>query len=186
VSELVAFAIVLFALIAVWFAGAYDGLAALSNQTRNALRQVDMQLRRRHELIPDLVHAAQGAMPLEGKALEAVIDARNEAVKLSAASGLRNVAKVIAAEAQLSAALRTLMAIAETRSDPRTAVDIRLLWEQVTSADGRIGAARQLYNDSATEYNTRQQRFPTGIVARFARSRRAELWDAPPGNFRPS
>ncbi|MFI5310252.1 MAG: LemA family protein [Gemmatimonadales bacterium] len=169
--------IVLFAVVIFWFVGAYNGLIALKNQTQNALKQIDVQLKRRHDLIPNLVQAVQGAMQFEKETLQAVVEARNQAVKVSAGSDLQNVAKTAAAEGQLTGALSRLMAVVERYPDLKATTNIGQLQEELTSTENKIGFARQLFNDTATQYNTRQQQFPTSIVAGFAHAMPADLWE---------
>jgi len=173
----VLFVVLLAAAIVVWFVAAYNGLIALRNQTRNALKQIDVQLKRRHDLIPNLVQAVQGAMQFEKETLQAVIEARNQAVKVSAGSDLQNVAKMAAAESQLSGALSKLMVVVERYPDLKATGNISQLQEELTSTENKIGFARQLFNDTATQYNTRQQQFPTSIVAGFAHAEPTELWE---------
>jgi LemA protein len=174
----VLFAIILVAAIIFWFIAAYNGLIALRNQTQNALKQIDVQLKRRHDLIPNLVQAVQGAMQFEKDTLQAVIEARNQAVKIAAGgSDLQNVAKTAAVETQLTGALSKLMAVVEAYPDLKATGNIGQLQEEVTSTENKIGFARQLYNDTATQYNIRQQQFPTSIVAGFAHAVPAQLWE---------
>jgi LemA protein len=174
----VLFAIILVAAIIFWFIAAYNGLIALRNQTQNALRQIDVQLKRRHDLIPNLVQAVQGAMQFEKDTLQAVIEARNQAVKIAAGgSDLQNVAKTAAVETQLTGALSKLMAVVEAYPDLKATGNIGQLQEELTSTENKIGFARQLYNDTATQYNIRQQQFPTSIVAGFAHAVPAQLWE---------
>lgn len=173
----VTFVVVLAAVILFWWVSAYNGLIALRNQTQNALKQIDVQLKRRHDLIPNLVQAVQGAMQFEKETLQAVIEARNQAVKVSAGSDLQSVAKMAAAESQLSGALSKLMVVVERYPDLKATGNIGQLQEELTSTENKIGFARQLFNDTATQYNTRQQQFPTSIVAGFAHTVPAELWE---------
>ena len=172
------FVVVLAALIIFWFIAAYNGIIALRNQTQNALKQIDVQLKRRHDLIPNLVQAVQGAMQFEKGTLQAVIEARNQAIKVGAGGGdLQNVAKTAVAEAQLSGALGKLMAVVEAYPDLKATGNVAQLQEELTSTENKIGFARQLYNDTATQYNTRQQQFPSSIAAGFAHAVPAELWE---------
>jgi LemA protein len=116
-------------------------------------------------------------MQFEKETLQAVIEARNQAVKVSAASDLQNVAKMAAAESQLSGALSKLMVVVERYPDLKATGNISQLQEELTSTENKIGFARQLFNDTATQYNTRQQQFPTSIVAGFAHAVPTELWE---------
>jgi LemA protein len=160
-----------------WVVGAYNGLIALKYQVQNALKQIDVQLKRRHDLIPNLLEAVKGAMNFEKETLQAVIEARNQAMKISAGSDLQNVAKMAAAEGQLTGALGKLMAVVEAYPDLKATNNIGQLQEELTSTENKIGFARQLYNDTATLYNTRQQQFPTALVAGMAGARPADLWE---------
>lgn len=161
----------------VWGIAAYNGLIALRNQTANALKQIDVQLKRRHDLIPNLVSAVQGAMDFEKDTLAAVISARNGAVKAAASLDPQHVAASAAAEAQLSGALGKLMVVVEAYPDLKATSNMKQLQEELSSTENKVGFARQLYNDTATQYNTKQQQFPTSLVAGWANASPAELWE---------
>ena len=169
--------LVVVAAIVFWFISAYNGLVALRNQTWNALKQIDVQLKRRHDLIPNLVQAVQGAMDFEKDTLSAVINARNTAVKAAAGMDPNHVAATAAAEAQLSGALGRLLAVVEAYPDLKATANVGQLQEELTSTENKVGFARQLYNDTATTYNTKQQQFPTNLVTGFAKATPAELWE---------
>jgi LemA protein len=158
------------ALVAVWVIGAYNGLIALQNQVANTWKQIDVQLKRRHDLIPNLVNAVKGAMEHERGTLEAVISARNKAV---AAQGVAATAK---AEGELTAALGRLFALAEAYPQIQATGNVRELQEELSSTENRVAYSRQLYNDVATQYNTKQAQFPTNLVAGLAKATPAELW----------
>ena len=134
-------------------------------------------LKRRHDLIPNLVQSVQGAMKFEQQTLQAVIEARNQAVKLASGADLQSVSKLAAAEQQLTGALGKLMAVVEAYPDLKATGNIAQLQEELTSTENKIGFARQLYNDTATNYNTKQQQFPTAIIAPMAGAKPAELWE---------
>jgi len=168
---------IVLALIAVWGVVAYNGLIALRNQTANALKQIDVQLKRRHDLIPNLVSAVQGAMNYEKDTLAAVIDARNTAVKASAGLDPQHVAAAAQAEAQLSGALSKLMVVVEAYPDLKATSNMKQLQEELSSTENKVSFARQLYNDTATQYNTKQQQFPTNMIAGIANASPAELWE---------
>ena len=170
---LIVFAVV----VLLWVVSAYNGLISLKYQTQNALKQIDVQLKRRHDLIPNLVQAVQGAMQFEKQTLQAVVEARNQAIKVSSGTDLQNVAKMAAAEGQLTGALGKLMAVVEAYPDLKATGNIGQLQEELTSTENKIGFARQLYNDTATLYNTKQQQFPTALVAGMAGARPADLWE---------
>lgn len=160
-----------------WLIFAYNGLIALKNQTSNALKQIDVQLKRRHDLIPNLVQAVQGAMDFEKDTLAAVISARNTAVVAAAGLDPQHVADSAKAESQLSGALGRLMAVVEAYPDLKATGNVQQLQEELTSTENKVSFARQLYNDTATAYNTKQQQFPTNFVAGMADASPAELWE---------
>ena len=156
--------------IAFWIMGAYNSLIALKNRVVNAWKQIDVQLKRRHDLIPNLVNTVKGAMDFERSTLEAVISARNKAVS---ATGVRATAQ---AEGELTQALGRLFALTENYPDLKSDQNVLQLQEELTSTENKISFARQLYNDTATEYNTKQMQFPTNLVAGLAKASPAELW----------
>jgi LemA protein len=166
--------LILLAVIAVlvlWVIGAYNTLIGLKNLVANAWKQIDVQLRRRHDLIPNLVNTVKGAMDFERSTLEAVISARNKAVS---ATGVQQTAR---AEGELTQALGRLFALTEAYPDLKATGNVAQLQEELTSTENRIGFARQHYNDVATQYNTRQATFPTLLVAGLAKASPAELWE---------
>ena len=158
-----------------WLIGAYNGLVSLKNQTLNAFKQIDVQLKRRHDLIPNLVNAVKGAMDFEKSTLEAVIQARNQAVKVNAA-GPEAIKQISQAENALSSALSRLIVVVEQYPELKATANIGQLQEELTSTENKVSFARQLYNDTATQYNTKQQQFPTTLVAGMARAQAADLW----------
>jgi len=162
----------LLVVVAGWLIGAYNGLVSLKNQTLNAFKQIDVQLKRRHDLIPNLVNAVKGAMDFEKSTLEAVIQARNQAVKVNAA-GPEAIKQISQAENALSGALSRLMVVVEQYPQLKATQ----LQEELTCTENRIAFARQLYNDTATQYNTKQQQFPTNLVAGMAKAQSADLWE---------
>jgi LemA protein len=159
-----------------WLVGAYNGLVSLKNQTLNAFKQIDVQLKRRHDLIPNLVNAVRGAMDFEKSTLEAVIQARNQAVSVNP-SGPTGVKQISQAENALSTALQRLMVVVEQYPQLKATGNIGQLQEELTSTENKVAFARQLYNDTATQYNTRQQQFPTSLVAGLAKAQPADLWE---------
>ena len=166
-----------------WLIAAYNGLVSLKNQTINAFKQIDVQLKRRHDLIPNLVNAVKGAMDFEKSTLEAVIQARNQAVKVGAA-GPDAIKQISQAENTLSSALQRLMVVVEQYPQLKATANVGQLQEELTSTENRIAFSRQLYNDTATQYNTRQQQFPTSIVAGIAKAQPADLWEIEDGQER--
>jgi len=160
--------------VAFWFVGAYNGLVALKNQVANAWKQIDVQLKRRHDLIPNLVNSVKGAMKFERETLEAVVAARNKAIQVEQSGG--GVAATAQAEAQLTASLGRLMAVVEAYPDLKATANMGQLQEELVSTENKIAFARQLYNDTATQYNTRQRQVPTVFVAGMAGASPVELW----------
>jgi LemA protein len=157
--------------IGLWVMAAYNALIALKNQVVNAWKQIDVQLKRRHDLIPNLVNTVKGAMDFERSTLEAVISARNKAVSA------QGVAATARAEGELSQALGRLFALTESYPDLKSSQNVLQLQEELTSTENKIGFARQLYNDVATQYNTKQMQFPTSLVAGLAKASPADLWE---------
>jgi LemA protein len=141
---------------AIWL---YNSLVALRNQVRNAWSQIDVQLKRRHDLIPNLVGAVKGYMQHEREVLERVAEARARAMAArgAAAAGL--------AEGQLTLAMGGLLGVMEAYPDLKANQNVLSLQEELVSTENRIGFARQLYNDMTARYNTRQQVFPLNLVA---------------------
>src|SRR5438128_1124183 len=170
--------LILVVVVVLWMVAAFNGLISLKNQTLNAFKQIDVQLKRRHDLIPNLVNAVKGAMDFERSTLEAVIQARNQAVKISAgAAGPEAMKQIGQAENALSGALSRLMVVVEQYPQLKATGNIGQLQEELTSTENRIAFARQLYNDTATQYNTKQQQFPTSLVAGLAKAQPADLWE---------
>ena len=154
-----------------WLMSAYNGLIALKNETLNAWKQIDVQLKRRHDLIPNLVNTVKGSMEFEKGTLQAVVDARSKAM---AGGGVRETA---AAETALTGALSKLFVVMEQYPDLKSSQNVRDLQEELSSTENKISFARQAYNDFATKYNTKQMQFPTNMVAGMARATPAELWE---------
>src|SRR5437867_598823 len=137
----------------------YNGLVGLRNQVRSAWAQIDVQLKRRHDLIPNLVEAVKGYLQHERETLQRVAEARTRAMTASGA------AQTGAAEGQLSQAVAGLIAVMERYPELKANQNVLALQEELVSTENRIGFARQLYNDMAARYNTRQQVFPLNLVA---------------------
>jgi LemA protein len=163
--------------IVVWLVSAYNRLISLKNQTINAFKQIDVQLKRRHDLIPNLVSAVKGAMNFEKGTLEAVVTARTAAVSASATSTPETLSKVAAAEGVLTTALGRLLAVVEAYPDLKATGNVSQLQEELTSTENRVSFARQAYNDTATIYNITQSQFPTLLVSGIAGATKVELWE---------
>jgi LemA protein len=167
--------LVVLAAVILWVIGAYNALVSLKNQVVNAWKQIDVQLKRRHDLIPNLVNTVKGALDFERSTLEAVIAARNRAVN---ATGVRQTAQ---AEGELTQALGRLFALTEAYPELKATGNVASLQEELTSTENKIGFARQLYNDVATQYNIKQMQFPTNLIAGLANATPAELWEIEDG-----
>jgi LemA protein len=169
-SLFVGFLIVV-AIVVMWAILQYNKLVTLRNQVLNAWKQIDVQLKRRHDLIPNLVNAVKGSMQFEQDTLEKVIKARNAAVS---ASGVADSAEK---EQALTGALSRLFALAENYPDLKSNENVKQLQEELTSTENKIGFARQFYNDIATRFNITQQLFPTNLIARFLGFQGSELFE---------
>jgi LemA protein len=169
--------LIILGVVVLYGVGAYNGLISLKNQTLNAFKQIDVQLKRRHDLIPNLVNAVKGAMDFEKSTLEAVIQARNQAVSAGVNAGPDAMKQVGAAENQLTAALSRFNVVVEQYPQLKATGNVAQLQEELTSTENRISFARQAYNDTATQYNTKQQQFPTNLFAGIAKATPAELWE---------
>ncbi|HEY6108521.1 MAG TPA: LemA family protein, partial [Gemmatimonadales bacterium] len=135
------------------------------------------QLKRRHDLIPNLVNAVKGAMDFERQTLEAVIQARNQAITAGANAGPGAMQQVAAAENQLTTALSRFNVVVEQYPQLKATANVAQLQEELTSTENKISFARQMYNDTATQYNTKQMQFPTNLFAGIAKATPAELWE---------
>ena len=186
---MVAFLILLgLAVLAVIFGvGLYNNLVTLKNRFKNAFSQIDVQLKRRYDLIPNLVETAKGYMAHERETLAAVIDARNNAFSASdraaADPGDPSAMKDLAgAEGALSGALGRLFALSESYPDLKANQNMLALQEELTSTENRIAFARQAFNDAVTQYNIGREKFPNSIVAsafNFAPADLLESTEAP-------
>jgi LemA protein len=158
--------------IAVVFAiSLYNRLIGLRNQVLNGWRQIDVQLKRRHDLIPNLVSTVRGAMEFEQDTLTRVMEARARAVSAtSPADAARK-------EGELSQALGRLFAVAEGYPTLRANENVKLLQEELTSTENKVGFARQFYNDIATRFNTAQQTFPSNLFASMLGFTPSELFE---------
>ena len=142
-----------------WVIAKYNGLIALRNQVTNGWKQIDVQLKRRHDLIPNLVQTVKGQMEFEQDTLEKVIQARN------AAMSAKGVADSADKENMLTGALNKLFALVENYPNLKSNENVKQLQEELTSTENKISFARQFYNDIATKFNTAQQIFPSNIIA---------------------
>ena len=164
-----------------WVAGIYNSLVALRNRFKNAFAQIDVQLKRRYDLIPNLVEVAKGYMKHESGTLEAVIKARNVAYAASQtaaanpadAGAMKN---LLGAEYGLAGAMSRLMVVSEQYPDLKANQNMMQLTEEMTSTENKISFARQAYNDSVMGYNTTRESFPTNILAGMFNFTEAQLF----------
>jgi LemA protein len=170
----------------VWIVVSYNGLVALRNRVKNGFAQIDVQLQRRYELIPNLVETAKAYMAHERQTLEAVIAARNQAQAAAQkaegdptdAAAIRTLA---GAESALGASLGKFFALAEAYPDLKANQNMAQLQEELSSTENRIAFARQAYNDAVMAYNTRRESFPSNLVANnfgFTEAQMLEIEDS--------
>jgi LemA protein len=162
--------LVIIAVVVFWAVGAYNRLVSLRNKFRNAFAQIDVQLKRRYDLIPNLVETAKAYMKHERETLENVIKARNTAVSANAAASAdpgsaSAIHGLVAAEGALSGALSRLFALAEAYPDLKANQNMMQLTEELTGTENKISFARQSFNDAVMSYNTSAQQFPTNVIA---------------------
>jgi LemA protein len=158
-------------LIVFWAIGIYNRLVGLRNQVVNGWKQIDVQLKRRHDLIPNLVNTVRGAMEFERDTLEAVVQARNRA---ATATGPADAARK---EGELTQVLGHLFALAENYPQLTANQNVRALQEELSATENKVGFARQFYNDIATKYNTAIQVVPNNFIAGFGNFNIAELFE---------
>ncbi|HEX3645481.1 MAG TPA: LemA family protein [Vicinamibacterales bacterium] len=163
--------VALVALLAVWIIASYNRLVSMRNQTLNGWRQIDVQLKRRHDLVPNLVNAVRGSMDFERDTLTAVMEARSKALT---ATGPADAAQK---EGQLSQALGRLLAVAENYPTLKSNDNVKMLQEELSGTENKVGFARQFYNDIATNFNTAQQVFPANLFAAAFGFKPAELFE---------
>ena len=154
-----------------WAIWRYNNLISLKNQVINGWKQIDVQLKRRHDLIPNLVAAVKGEMQFEQDTLEKVIAARNSAV------AARGVADAADKENQLTQTLSRLFALAENYPNLKANESVKALMEELSSTENKIGFARQFYNDIATRFNIAQQVFPDSYIAQAFKFQPVELFE---------
>jgi LemA protein len=169
--------------IAIWAVMIYNGLVALRNRFKNAFAQIDVQLKRRYDLIPNLVETAKGYMKHEAGTLEAVIKARNQAVQAASAASANPgdpgaMQALAAAEGSLGGTLGRLFALSEAYPDLKANQNMLAIQEELTSTENKIAFARQAFNDEVMVYNTKRETFPDLIFAGMFGFTAAELLKA--------
>ncbi len=161
------------AILLIIFIATYNALVRLRNQVKNAWAQIDVQLKRRYDLVPNLVETVKGYTRHERETLEAVTNARNLAQQVSS-SGVGERAK---AEGELSSALARLLVVVENYPDLKANQNFLALQEELTSTENRIGFSRQYYNDSVLRYNNRTQVLPSSIIANMTGFKAGEFFE---------
>ncbi|MBI4549996.1 MAG: LemA family protein [Candidatus Omnitrophica bacterium] len=162
--------VAILAVLALALAAIYNNLVSLRNRYKNSYAQIDVQLKRRYDLVPNLVEAAKGYLKHERETLEAVIQARNQAVaaagRAAASPGDPGAMQSLrGAEAGLTGALTKLLALSEAYPDLKANQNMMRLMEELASTENRIAFARQAFNDTVTEYNTAREKFPAVLAA---------------------
>jgi len=163
--------LVVLVLLVIWVIAKYNSLITLRNQVNNGWKQIDVQLKRRHDLIPNLVDTVKGYMQFEQDTLRQVVEARNAAVSA------KGVADSAAKEGELSSALTRLFALFENYPNLKSNENVKQLQEELTSTENKVSFARQFYNDIATKFNIAQQVFPGNIIAGMFGFKVAELFE---------
>jgi LemA protein len=166
--------LVLIAALVVFVVAGYNSLVSLRNQVQNAWNQIDVQLKRRHDLIPNLVEAVKGYMQFERDTLTQVVEARARAV------GATDQAARVQAENQLTAGLGRLLAVMENYPQLKSDQSVLRLQEELTTTENQISFARQAYNDLVMRLNTRIETFPTNVIASQLGFKEAEFFKAAP------
>ena len=176
--------LVIVAVVAFWGVGIYNGLVTARNAFKNAFAQIDVQLQRRFDLIPNLVETAKGYLTHERQTLEAVVAARGAAISgLNAAKASPGdpaaMAELAASQGALNGALGRLLAVVEAYPDLKANQNMMQLTEELTSTENKVAFARQAYNDSVMAYNNKREVFPSNIVAGVFNFAAAALLDIP-------
>jgi LemA protein len=176
--------LVIVVVLALWIVGIYNGLVTARNAFKNAFAQIDEQLQRRFDLIPNLVETAKGYIKHERETLEAVIAARSAAMSgLSAAKASPGdpaaMAELASSQGMLNGALGRLMAVAEAYPDLKANQNMMQLSEELTSTENKVAFARQAFNDSVMSYNNRREVFPSSVIAGMFQFAPAALLEIP-------
>lgn len=165
-----------------WIAMAYNGLVALRNRYKTAFSQIDVQLKRRYDLIPNLIETAKGYLNHERQTLESVVQARNSALAASRTAAANpgdpsSMAGLVAAESQLNGVLGRLFAVAEAYPDLKGNQTMMALQQELSKTEDQIAASRQVFNENVLRYNTSRESFPTNLVANAMGFAPAQLFE---------
>ena len=168
--------------VAVIVIGIYNGLVRLRNRVKNAYAQIDVQLKRRYDLIPNLVETAKGYMKHEKETLEAVTSARNQAVSAASAASKDPTAAgaikdLAGADGALTGALGRLMVVVEDYPDLKANENMMQVQEELTSTENKVAFSRQAYNDAVLGYNNKREMFPSNIIAGMFGFKFAQSWE---------
>lgn len=158
----------------IWFTASYNGFIALKNQAEEAWADIDVQLKRRYDLIPNLVETVKGYAAHESKTLEAVIAARNSALS---SEGSGNLAATAQAENMLAGTLKNLFALSENYPDLKANTNFLELQKQLSDTEDKIQAARRFYNSNVRDYNIKRESFPSNIIANMFGFMKKELFE---------
>lgn len=170
----------LLVVVGLWVMGVYNGLVKLRNRYKNAFAQIDVQLKRRHDLIPNLVETAKGFMKHERETLEAVIEARNTASSARQGASTEDAGSMtalMAAEGGLGGALGKFFALSEAYPDLKSNANMMQVSEELTSTENKVAFSRQAYNDSVTQYNDSREVFPSNLIAGMFNFNEATLFE---------
>ncbi|MEM9444992.1 MAG: LemA family protein [Verrucomicrobiota bacterium] len=169
-------------IVAMWMVGVYNKLVALRNRYKNAFAQIDVQLKRRYDLIPNLVETAKGYLKHEKETLEAVISARNTAASANQKAAAnpadsQAIAGLAGAEGALTGALGRLFAVVEAYPDLKANQNMAQLTEEMTSTENKVSFARQAFNDAVMLYNTQLELFPNNVIAGMFQFTLAQMFE---------
>ena len=159
--------------VAAWVAWTYNGLVALKHQIQNGWKQIDVQLKRRHDLIPNLIETVKGYMKYEQETIQKVIEARSRAMASS------SVKETAAAESVLTQSLGRIFALMENYPDLKANESVLHLQEELTTTENQLTFARQHYNDLVMHFNMKQEVFPSNMIASFFRFQPSEFFSVP-------
>ena len=175
--------LVIIVVLVLWVVAMYNRLVGLRNQVKNAWSQIDVQLQRRYDLIPNLVETVKGYMTYEKGTLEAVINARNQAstarerIEKSGGPTEGSIKDLLTAESALKTGVSSIFALAENYPQLRASENMKALQEELSSTENKVAFARQAYNDQVLQYNTAQQTFPTVLLASAFGHHPADLFE---------